>query len=161
MVATLPLGDLITQQPDGYLQLLEEYGVSPETVQAAYHAAPQPMTVVHTVAKGFADAIAETLAFLLLTMVAAVLLYLIVRRIEQNLPPLRRYHGFKRALPAVFGVLAGLVWSFAVVTAIARVAPAVAGKLVLFTPEALKNADWYSLLERINPLPLLRRLMVK
>ena len=160
-VASLPLGELVTAQPDGYVQLLKEYSVSPDTVEAAYAAAPQPMTVVHTVAEDFANTIAETLVFLLVMMVAAVLLYLIVRRIEQNLPPLRRYHGFKRALPALFGVLGGLVWSFAVVTAVSRIVPVMAGKSVLFTPDALKNADWYSLLERINPLPLLQRLIVK
>ncbi len=160
-VATLPLRELIEEQPDGYLQLLQEYSVSPETVRDAYLAAPQPMTVVHTVAHDFAAAIAETMVFLLISVVAAVLLQFVVRRIEQNLPPLRRYHGFKRVLPALFGVASGLVWSFAVITVLSRLVPAVAGKSVLFTPATLQNADWYSLLERINPLPLLRQLVWK
>ncbi len=156
-VASLPLGDLIAAKPEGYLHLLQEYGVAPETVEAAFLAAPQPMTVVHTVAEGVAAAITETLVYLLLAVAVAVLLHFVVRRIEQNLPPLRRYHGFKRVLPALFGVLAGLIWSFAVVWLLSRLVPAVAGKSVMFTPGTLKNADWYSLLERINPLPLLQR----
>lgn len=158
-VATLPLGELIETQPEGYLQLLQEYSVSPETVRNAYRLSPQPMTVVHTVAKDFAAAIARTTVFLLLSVAAAVLLQCIVRRIEQNLPPLRRYHGFKRALPALFGVVSGLIWSFAAVTALSWLVSAVGGKSVLFTPATLEKTDWYSLLERINPLPFLRRLV--
>lgn len=160
-VASLPLGDLIATRPEGYLHLLQEYGVAPETVEAAFLTAPQPMTVVHTVAEGVAAAITETLVYLLLAVAVAVLLHFVVRRIEQNLPPLRRYHGFKRVLPALFGVLAGLIWSFAAVLLLSRLVPAVAGKSVMFTPGTLKNADWYSLLERINPLPLLQRLVHK
>lgn len=160
-VASLPLGDLIAEKPEGYLHLLEEYGVAAETVEAAFLASPQPMTVVHTVAEGVAAAITETLVFLVLAVAVAVLLRFIVRRIEQNLPPLRRYRGFKLVLPALFGVLAGLIWSFAVVLLLSRLVPAVAGKAVMFTPTTLKNADWYSLLERINPLPLLQRLVHK
>ena len=158
-VSALPLGELVETQPEGYLQLLQEYGVSPETVKSAYRLSPQPMTVVHTVAKDFAAAIAGTAVFLLLAVVAAVLLQCVVRRIEQNLPPLRRYHGFKRTLPTIFGIANGLIWSFAVVTAVSWLVPAVGGKLVLFTPTTLEQTDWYSFLEHINPLPLLRRLV--
>ncbi len=158
-VAALPLGELIETQPEGFLQLLQEYGVSLETVRSAYLLSPQPMTVVHTMARDFAAAIARTLMFLLLSIVAAMLLQWIVRRIEQNLPPLRRYHGFKRVLPALFGVVNGLIWSFAVVTASSWLTLAVGGKSVLFTPTTFESTDWYSLLERINPLPFLQRLV--
>lgn len=160
-VAYLPLGEMIVEQPEGYVQLLEEYRVTPETVLEAYYALPLPMTVVHTIAKGYAAALAQAVVFLLLAVLLAVLLQFIVRRIEQNLPPQRRYRGFKRVCPPLFGVMSGLIWSFAVVTALSWAVPAMAGKLLFLTPDVLEKTDWYALLHRLNPLSFWQRMVVR
>jgi len=95
--------------------------------------------------------------FFLLCLVLNLILQLVVRRVEQNLPPQRRYRGIKRAVPPLFGVLCGLVWSWVAVTVISWVVPQTAEQLVFLTPAVLERTDWYRWLQSINPLAWLHR----
>lgn len=151
-VAALPLDAMLTERSEGYLQLLEKYGVTAETVEAAYRDLPQGIAVVRSIAAPLATALSETAVFLLLSLLLTVILTLIVRRVEQNLPPQRRYHGIKQAVPALFGALSGLVWSWVATLVLSWVVPVASGYLVFLTPSVLENTDWYTWIQLINPL---------
>lgn len=154
-VAPLPLGDMIAEQSEGYVHLLEKYHVSSEAVKDVWYTEKTGAAVVRCIAAPLTAVLSETGVFLLMCLVLTLILQLIVRRVEQNLPPLRRYRGIKRAIPCVFGVLCGLLWSWAVITVLARVVPQTAQQLVFLTPEVLEQTDWYRWLHSINPLTLI------
>lgn len=154
-VATLPLGDLVREEPEAYKQLLTYYSVSPDTVAAAYAAEATPTAVLVALTGGYVEAISRAAVFLCLVAVFYVLLRLIARRIEQNFPPLRRYRGMKRWIPGLIGVPGGLVWSWVAVTIMHWVVPVTAGQLIFLTPKVLEMTDWYAFLQAINPLFLL------
>lgn len=155
-VAALPLGDMITERSDGYLHLLSKYHVTPEAVETVWRTEGSGVAVVRCIAAPLAAVLAETAVFLLLCLVLMLVLQLIVRRVEQNLPPLRRYRGIKRAVPLLFGVLCGLLWSWVAAAVLARVVPQTAEQLVFLTPEVLEKTDWYRWLQSVNPLTLIR-----
>lgn len=156
-VAALPLHDMIAAPSDAYLHLLAKYHVTPETVDAAWRAEPSGIAVVRCIAAPLAAVLSEAAVFLLLCVVLTLILQLIVRRVEQNLPPLRRYHGIKRVVPPLFGVVCGFLWSWVAVTVLAGVVPQTAEQLVFLTPDVLERTDWYRWLHSINPLMLIRR----
>lgn len=154
-VASLPLGDLVEQQPEAYLHLLEEYSVSPEAVQAAYMEDPHPAAVLAAITRDYAVAFARSLVLLVLTVIFAVILRLIAHQVEENLPPQRAYRGFKRLLPGLIGVLAGVILLWVLVPMIGWLVPATAGQTLMLTPAVLEQAEWYSLLRLTDPLLLL------
>lgn len=151
-VATLPLRDMITERSDAYLHMLSKYHVTPETVETVWRTEGTGTAVVRCVAAPLAAVLSETAVFLLLCLVLTLILQLIVRRVEQNLPPLRRYYGIKRVVPPLFGVVCGLLWSWVAAAVLARVVPQTAEQLVFLTPEVLERTDWYRWLHSINPL---------
>ncbi len=151
-VASLPLETMIAEQSEPYLQLLQKYYVEPSTVQAAWQAQPDGGALVRCIAAPICSAVSEGAVFLLLAVVLTVVLQLVVRRVEQNLPPQRRYRGIKRVLPLLFGVLCGLLWSWAATLVLSRVVPPAAEQLVFLTPAVLEATDWYRWLHSINPL---------
>lgn len=154
-VASLPLGDLVEQEPEAYLRLLEEYNVSPEAVRAAYLDDSYPVTVLTAVTRGFSDALAKSVVLPVLTALFALILRLIAHRVEENLPPRRAYRGIKRLLPGAVGILAGVILLWVLVPVIGWLAPALAGKSLMFKPQVLEQAEWYSLLKLTDPLLLL------
>ncbi|MBE6757059.1 MAG: hypothetical protein E7552_00720 [Ruminococcaceae bacterium] len=156
-VAALPIADMLAARPDTYLRLLSKYHVEHAAVQAAFRADFEGISVVRTIAAPLAEVLAKTTVFFLLCLVLNLILQLVVRRVEQNLPPQRRYRGIKRAVPPLFGVLCGLVWSWVAVTVISWVVPQTAEQLVFLTPAVLERTDWYRWLQSINPLAWLHR----
>lgn len=158
-VAALPLGELVSEQPEAYRQLLAYYSVEPETVGAAWAASQTSEAVLVALTAEYAAAFSRSGVLLLLTLVFSLLLRLIAQRIEQNLPPVRRYHGFKRLLPGLIGVAAGLLWSWVIATVIHWVVPVTAGQIFFLTPAVLRQTDWYRLLWWSNPLLALFRVL--
>lgn len=155
-VAALPLDEMIAEHSERYVHLLEKYHVSSEAVKDVWHTEKTGVAMVRCLAAPLATVLSETGVFLLLCLVLNVILQLIVRRVEQNLPPLRRYRGIKRAVPPLFGVLCGLLWSWVAAAVLAQVVPQMAQQLVFLTPEVLEKTDWYRWLQSINPLTLVR-----
>ena len=121
-----------------------------------WHTEKTGIAVVRCIAAPLAALLTETGVFLLLCLVLTVILQLIVRRIEQNLPPQRRYRGIKRVVPLLFGVLCGFLWSWVAADVLARVVPQTAEQLVFLTPAVLENTEWYRWLQYINPLTFIR-----
>lgn len=158
-VAALPLGELVAEQPEAYKQLLAYYSVEPETMTAAWAANPIPETVLVTLTADYAAAISRAGVLVILTVAFSLLLRFIARLVEQNFPPARRYRKFKKALPALLGVGAGLVWSWVAATVIHWVVPVIAGQVLFLNPEVLYATDWYRLLWWSNPLLALFRLL--
>ncbi len=156
-VAALPFAQMIDEQTESYRRLLEKYHADAATVEAAYRAHPEGITVVHSIAAPFATTLTKAGVFLLISLLLTVVLQLIMRRIEQNLPPQRRYRGFKRVIPPLFGVLSGLLWSWVAIIVLSWVVPVAAEQLVFLTPAVLQQADWYRWLHSISPLALLER----
>lgn len=151
-VASLPLGDLVTEQPEAYLQLLRTYSVQPEAVAAAYAQTPTSETVLVALTADYAVAFSRAAVLIILTLALSLLLRFIARQIEQNFPPARRYRGFKKALPALLGAGAGLLWSWVIATVIHWVVPVVAGQVIFLSPDVLYATDWYRFLWWTNPL---------
>jgi hypothetical protein len=100
----------------------------------------------------YAVAFSRAAVLIILTLALSLLLRFIARQIEQNFPPARRYRGFKKALPALLGAGAGLLWSWVIATVIHWVVPVVAGQVIFLSPDVLYATDWYRFLWWTNPL---------
>ena len=154
-VADLPLGHLVGERPEAYLHLLEEYSVSPEAVEAAWRSDPRPVTLLTAVTREYAAAFARSLVLLILTAVFTLILRLIAHRLEENLPPQRAYKGFKRVLPGLIGLVAGVFLLWTLVPVIGWLTSAAGGKTLILSPSMTRGAEWYSLLRMTDPLLLL------
>lgn len=154
-VAVLPLGELVGEQPDAYVQLLEQYNVEPDAVLSAYQTSPSSETVLVALTAARAEAVSKAVVFLVLTVVLRLLFGLIAGRIEDNFPPPPRYHGVKKAIPAVLGALAGVIVLWVAVAVFSWVVPVMQGQILFLSEEILQTADGFSLLRQINPFLLI------
>lgn len=154
-VAALPLGELVEQQPEAYAQLLNRYSVEPAAVRAAYEADPSPVTVLTALTQARATAISRAVVFVLLTALLRVLLGLIAGRVEQNFPPTPRYHGVKRLVPGLLGIVAGLIVLWVLVAVLSWIVPVLQGQILFLSEETLQTADGFSVLRRSDPFLLM------
>lgn len=150
-VESLPLYELIEEEPEAYSRLLAEYNVDPADVRAAYAQNATSEAILVALTQARAAAFSDVLAFVLLSGLLALILRLIAHRIEQNFPPVGRYHGMRRFVPGLIGLPAGLIVLWGVVWVLCRLAPAVQGQTVFLSDTLLETADWFSLLRWSDP----------
>jgi uncharacterized membrane protein required for colicin V production len=156
-VASLPLDEMLREQPAPYLELLERWGAQPDAVRRAYQQQHSPVAALTAVTDGFCRATARAGTFFALALVLFVLLRLLLRRVEMNLPPPARYAPIQRAIPALIGVARGLLVLFALVTVLEWVLPYCGDRLPALDSSSLSTADVYNLLRRFNPLSMFSR----
>ncbi len=154
-VESLPLHELLEEEPEAYSQLLVEYNVDPADVRAAYARNATSEAILVALTQARVAAFSDVLAFAVLSVLLLLILRLIANRIEQNFPPVGRYHGLRRIVPGLIGVPAGLIVLWGVVRVLCRLAPVVQGQTVFLSDALLDAADGFSLLRWSDPFLLI------
>ena len=149
-VAQLDFTDMIRENPPAFSEVLDYFGSDIGEVRAL----PQPadsVQVLHAVTDGYVQALACALSYTGLFLLLFIAGMLVQRRLELNRPPQPSPRGGKLALSAGLGLIAGLLWIFALGTVLCWLASSVGAHAVLVSEQALESASFYQILNRINP----------
>lgn len=150
-VAQFMVHELVYEQPEAYVQLLDFYDVSAAEVLDAYRANPGSDAVLTALTADCIQNLSLAIAFAASVAVLYIILTLIARRIEDNFPPQRRYHGIRKAAPALISVVSGVVWCWALAQTLCLVLTAISGMQMFFTPDVLSKTDVYAVLTAWTP----------
>lgn len=149
-VAQLDFTDMIRENPPAFSEAIGYFGADIEDVRTL----PQPadsVQVLHTVTDGYVQALARALSYAGLFLLLFIAGMLVQRRLELNRPPQPAPRGRRMALSAGLGLIAGLLWVFALGTVLRWLASSVGAHAVLVSEQALESASFYQILNRINP----------
>lgn len=90
-------------------------------------------------------AFSRAIAFGAVFAVLALVLRLITKRLEENFPPAPRYHGFKKGLAMLFGLMTGIVMVTAISMILSWIIPYGAGKVLFLDNDLWKQSFLYQM----------------
>lgn len=148
-VGRLPFDRLMRDMKEPLSSMAGRYGASLSKLEAAYTQGGG-LSVLLALTADYSLTASRSVSFLVLCLLLFVLLRLLFRRIEMNLPPPRKVHGFRRALPILAGAVSGALAAMALGMSFEWMAP-YAGQMPVLSRATLDGTDLHRLLQRLNP----------
>lgn len=148
-VEKLDLAGLVSENPPAFAKMLDRYGVSIDTLRELPISAVSA-DILRAVTVSRVDGIAESVAFLVVVVVIYLLMWLVRRRVELNLPPAPSCRGAAQLLPMGIGLLSGLVQVCIVTYWLFLIGQAIPGDAIFFAREDLNHVFFYTILKGIR-----------
>ncbi len=142
----LPLNQLFIDQSSSIEQLARQYQQSVKSLWNAYKQGGEK-ALLNTLTDDAAYAISRSLVLAVTFVLLALVLRLISKRIESNLPPVVQRKGWHRVLAMGCGLLVGAIWVETVAIILSWVVPYGAGAVLFLDSEAWQQ----SLVHRFSP----------
>lgn len=148
-VSRLPFDRLMREMKEPLSSMADRYGASLSKVEVAYTQGGG-LSALLALTADYSWTASRSVSFPALCLLLFILLRLLFRRIEMNLPPPGKIHGFRRALPVLVGAVSGALAAMALGLAFEWMAP-YSGQVPVLPRATLDSADLHRLLQRLNP----------
>ena len=148
-VEELDLTGLVTENPPAFVKMLDRYGASIDTLREL-PASATSADILRAVTGNRVNGIAESVGFLAVVVVVYLLMWLVRRRVELNLPPAPSCRGAAQMLPMGVGLLSGLVQVCILTYWLFLIGRTIPGDAIFFTREDLNHVFFYTILKGIR-----------